>query len=158
MILIVFATKVKEKNLTNNHFFRIPVGTSEDLTDLLMGLLRRDARDRIDFETFFNHSFIKIAAAASPPPPPPPPPPPSHPITVPSAVKGVEDVKAGSSLPEGGAKLLAPKMSAPNLAALATRHSPPMTVVARTPPIPGILPPSPVTTGEDLKLWPFLSI
>ena len=87
-----------------------------------------------------------------------PPPPPSHPITVPSAVKGVEDVKAGSSLPEGGAKLLAPKMSAPNLAALATRHSPPMTVVARTPPIPGILPPSPVTTGEDLKLWPFLSI
>jgi serine/threonine-protein kinase ULK/ATG1 len=132
----------------DHHVCRIPPGTSADLTDLLMGLLRRDARDRIDFDTFFNHAFIKVAAA-SPPPPPPPPPPPSHPISVPTpGAAALEEVKAVSSFPESGLKLFAPKNSAPNLMALGARHTPPMALVSRTPPIPGILPPSPVTTGK----------
>lgn len=64
-------------------FLRIPPGTSLELSNLLHGLLRRDARERIDFETFFNHVFIKVEPKA--PPPPPPPPPPTKPVTVPTA-------------------------------------------------------------------------
>ena len=37
---------------------RIPNGTSKELRDLLMGLLKRNASDRVDFDTFFNHPFI----------------------------------------------------------------------------------------------------
>jgi hypothetical protein len=96
-----------------------------------MGLLRRDARDRMDFETFFGHPFIKVTVPASPPPPPPPPPVTSNPITVPSPVKTAEAVKTGSSLPEAGVKLMTPKNSAPNLAAMVARQTPPTNVVAR---------------------------
>ena len=38
--------------------FRIPKGTSPELNDLLTGLLRRDAKDRMAFDEFFNHPFI----------------------------------------------------------------------------------------------------
>ena len=129
--------------------FRIPPGTSAELTDLLMGLLKRDARERIDFETFFNHAFIAVTSPPPPPPPPPPPAPTSQPITVPSTTSVGQDCsKAGSSLPETGMKLLAPKNSAPNLVALG-RQTKPVAMVSRTPPIPGILPPSPVTMSKQ---------
>lgn len=37
----------------------IPSGTSPELRDLLLKLLKRSARDRINFEDFFNHLFLK---------------------------------------------------------------------------------------------------
>lgn len=40
---------------------KIPSGTSKELTDLLMGLLRRNAKERMNFDTFFNHSFLQRA-------------------------------------------------------------------------------------------------
>lgn len=43
---------------------KIPHGTSADLTDLLMGLLRRNAKDRMSFERFFVHPFLQRAAIA----------------------------------------------------------------------------------------------
>lgn len=48
---------------------KIPHGTSGDLTDLLMHLLRRNAKDRMSFERFFVHPFLQraggVAAAAA---------------------------------------------------------------------------------------------
>ncbi|XP_014669173.1 PREDICTED: serine/threonine-protein kinase unc-51-like [Priapulus caudatus] len=46
-----------EKN--NNLVPNIPPGTSPDLKDLLFKLLKRNARDRIEFDDFFNHLFIR---------------------------------------------------------------------------------------------------
>lgn len=40
-------------------YFRIPAGTSPDLCELLTGLLKRNARERMNFETFFNHKFLQ---------------------------------------------------------------------------------------------------
>jgi len=50
---------------------RIPSGTSPELADLLLGLLRRNARDRIPFDSFFNHSFLQRRPEPSPPHSPP---------------------------------------------------------------------------------------
>ena len=36
----------------------IPAGTSPDLKDLLLRLLKRNAKDRIQFEAFFHHPFF----------------------------------------------------------------------------------------------------
>lgn len=70
---------------------RIPSGTSPELTALLQGLLRRNAKDRMEFDDFFNHSFIRKSHPASTTPPLPVPslvrlstPPKSPPVTVPS--------------------------------------------------------------------------
>ena len=60
--------------LINNNLYlfnRIPSGTSPELADLLLGLLRRNARDRIPFDSFFNHPFLQrrpepIPAQSSP--------------------------------------------------------------------------------------------
>ncbi|KAK9696256.1 Protein kinase domain [Popillia japonica] len=38
---------------------KIPIGTSPELCDLLNGLLKRNARERMNFETFFNHKFLQ---------------------------------------------------------------------------------------------------
>lgn len=38
----------------------IPSATSSQLKNLLIGLLRRDAKDRLDFDEFFNHPFLRI--------------------------------------------------------------------------------------------------
>lgn len=38
---------------------KIPIETSQELRDLLCGLLRYDAKDRMDFDEFFNHPFFK---------------------------------------------------------------------------------------------------
>lgn len=43
----------------NFFYFRIPPGTSPELSDLLMGLLRRNARDRMPFDEFFGHPFLQ---------------------------------------------------------------------------------------------------
>lgn len=36
----------------------IPAGTSKNLKDLLIGLLRRNPKDRLDFSEFFTHPFL----------------------------------------------------------------------------------------------------
>nr|KAG5698390.1 hypothetical protein BaRGS_006585 [Batillaria attramentaria] len=38
---------------------KIPEGTSPELKDLLLRLLKRNAKDRIEFEDFFSHPFLK---------------------------------------------------------------------------------------------------
>ncbi|CAH0563500.1 unnamed protein product [Brassicogethes aeneus] len=38
---------------------KIPPQTSPELSDLLQGLLKRNAKDRMNFETFFNHKFLQ---------------------------------------------------------------------------------------------------
>ncbi|KMQ95185.1 serine threonine-protein kinase ulk2-like protein [Lasius niger] len=49
----------------------IPPGTSPELTNLLMGLLRREATDRMDFDHFFGHAFL-MGTRDSPSPSPVP--------------------------------------------------------------------------------------
>ena len=46
---------------------RIPSGTSPELADLLLGLLRRNARDRIPFDSFFSHPFLQRHPEPTPP-------------------------------------------------------------------------------------------
>ena len=41
---------------------RIPSGTSPELCDLLHGLLKRNAADRLDFDVFFNHPFLRFVS------------------------------------------------------------------------------------------------
>lgn len=47
----------------------IPAGTSNHLKDLLVGLLRRNPRDRLDFGEFFSHAFLtgRVPRSASTP-------------------------------------------------------------------------------------------
>ncbi|KAG8182072.1 hypothetical protein JTE90_008607 [Oedothorax gibbosus] len=49
----------------------IPNGTSHDLTDLLIRLMKRDAKDRMDFDELFNHPFLKAQPRSSSPVPVP---------------------------------------------------------------------------------------
>ncbi|XP_067642868.1 serine/threonine-protein kinase unc-51 isoform X2 [Eurosta solidaginis] len=56
-----------EKN--SNLAPKIPSGVSPDLRDLLLCLLRRNAKERISFESFFSHRFLqgkKITTSVSP--------------------------------------------------------------------------------------------
>lgn len=48
--------------------FRIPNGTSKELKDLLLKLLKRNAKDRINFEQFFEHPFMKPVSKPLPVP------------------------------------------------------------------------------------------
>ncbi|XP_043673784.1 serine/threonine-protein kinase unc-51 [Vespula pensylvanica] len=48
---------------------KIPPGTSPELSDLLLGLLRRNAKDRMPFDEFFGHPFLQ-GARESPSPVP----------------------------------------------------------------------------------------
>lgn len=71
--------------------YRIPSGTSPELTALLTGLLRRNAKDRMEFDDFFNHSFIRKSQTQPTTPPLPVPnlarlstPPKTPPVTVPA--------------------------------------------------------------------------
>ncbi|GFG29073.1 hypothetical protein Cfor_09476 [Coptotermes formosanus] len=50
---------------------QIPTGTSPELADLLLGLLRRNARDRIPFDSFFSHPFLQRHLEPTPPRSPP---------------------------------------------------------------------------------------
>eukprot|EP00096_Caligus_rogercresseyi_P010412 TRINITY_DN3785_c0_g1_i2.p1 TRINITY_DN3785_c0_g1~~TRINITY_DN3785_c0_g1_i2.p1 ORF type:complete len:865 (-),score=294.58 TRINITY_DN3785_c0_g1_i2:883-3477(-) len=45
---------------------KIPEGTSPQLADLLLGLLKRDSGDRMDFDTFFHHRFIRPPPTSAP--------------------------------------------------------------------------------------------
>ena len=38
----------------------IPPATSQELRDLLLRLLRRNAKDRIEFEDFYSHPFVRL--------------------------------------------------------------------------------------------------
>ncbi|XP_035225469.1 serine/threonine-protein kinase unc-51-like [Stegodyphus dumicola] len=49
----------------------IPSGTSQELTDLLIRLMKRDAKDRMDFDELFNHPFLKAVPRSSSPVPVP---------------------------------------------------------------------------------------
>lgn len=51
------------------YYCRIPPGTSPELSDLLLGLLRRNAKDRMPFDEFFGHLFLQ-GARESPSPVP----------------------------------------------------------------------------------------
>lgn len=51
--------------------FRIPGGTSPELTSLLLGLLRRNASERMPFDVFFTHTFLQPPAPPADPPSPP---------------------------------------------------------------------------------------
>uniref|UniRef100_A0A1B6MS75 Protein kinase domain-containing protein n=1 Tax=Graphocephala atropunctata TaxID=36148 RepID=A0A1B6MS75_9HEMI len=50
---------------------KIPSGTSPELISLLMGLLRRNASERMPFDAFFTHPFLQPPAPPSEPPSPP---------------------------------------------------------------------------------------
>jgi serine/threonine-protein kinase ULK/ATG1 len=39
-------------------YFRIPSSTSRELTDLIVRILKRNPKERIDYEDFFNHPFL----------------------------------------------------------------------------------------------------
>lgn len=58
-ITYLFERLLKKLSLLSFHFLRIPVGTSPELCELLCGLLKRNARERMNFETFFNHKFLQ---------------------------------------------------------------------------------------------------
>lgn len=52
--------KIKLLIMTNEWYsFRVPVGTTPELQDLLFGLLRRNAKERMPFDVFFIHPFLQ---------------------------------------------------------------------------------------------------
>ncbi|KAG7233548.1 hypothetical protein INR49_006876 [Caranx melampygus] len=65
----------------------IPRETSPQLSDLLLGLLQRNQKDRMDFDTFFSHPFLEPSATIKK----------SCPVPVPSASNTVTDCSCGSS-------------------------------------------------------------
>ncbi|XP_053176606.1 serine/threonine-protein kinase ULK2 isoform X1 [Scomber japonicus] len=65
----------------------IPRETSPTLGDLLMGLLQRNQKDRMDFDTFFSHPFLEPTSTIKK----------SCPVPVPSASNAVSDSSCGSS-------------------------------------------------------------
>uniref|UniRef100_A0A667WUD4 non-specific serine/threonine protein kinase n=1 Tax=Myripristis murdjan TaxID=586833 RepID=A0A667WUD4_9TELE len=65
----------------------IPRETSPHLSDLLLGLLQRNQKDRMDFDTFFSHPFLEPSSAIKK----------SCPVPVPSTSNVVTDSSCGSS-------------------------------------------------------------
>ncbi|KAJ0063999.1 hypothetical protein NL108_015731, partial [Boleophthalmus pectinirostris] len=65
----------------------IPRETSAPLTNLLLGLLQRNQKDRMDFDTFFTHPFLESPTTIKK----------SCPVPVPSASNPVTDSSCGSS-------------------------------------------------------------
>jgi len=121
---------------------RIPPGTSPHLHNLLMGLLKRNAADRLDFDAFFNHPFIR----PPPPPldPPSPPPPPPQPAKTTTAATG--PVSIGTRRNGAAAAVATPQQATPTPASAASTPKCATTpTLARASPsaIPGGLPPSP---------------
>ena len=57
-----FMCKVKFHGLFH---WSIPSGTSPELRHLLLGMLKRNAKDRITFEDFFSHKFLRPRASKS---------------------------------------------------------------------------------------------
>uniref|UniRef100_H2ZXG2 non-specific serine/threonine protein kinase n=1 Tax=Latimeria chalumnae TaxID=7897 RepID=H2ZXG2_LATCH len=73
----------KNKNLVPN----IPRETSTHLAELLLGLLQRNQKDRLDFETFFNHPFLDQASTVKK----------SCPVPVPTYPSSASGSSCGSS-------------------------------------------------------------
>ncbi|XP_049911501.1 serine/threonine-protein kinase ULK2 [Epinephelus moara] len=65
----------------------IPRETSQQLGNLLLGLLQRNQKDRMDFDTFFSHPFLEPSSTIKK----------SCPVPVPSASSAVTDSSCGSS-------------------------------------------------------------
>ncbi|XP_010891567.1 serine/threonine-protein kinase ULK2 isoform X2 [Esox lucius] len=65
----------------------IPRETSPPLGDLLLGLLQRNQKDRMDFDAFFSHPFLDPASAIKK----------SCPVPVPNCPSAVTDSTCGSS-------------------------------------------------------------
>ncbi|XP_027855171.1 serine/threonine-protein kinase ULK2 [Xiphophorus couchianus] len=65
----------------------IPRETSPQLGDLLLGLLQRNQKDRMDFDTFFNHPFLEPSSTIKK----------SCPVPVPSIPNAVTESPCGSS-------------------------------------------------------------
>uniref|UniRef100_A0A674P4U4 non-specific serine/threonine protein kinase n=1 Tax=Takifugu rubripes TaxID=31033 RepID=A0A674P4U4_TAKRU len=65
----------------------IPSETSPQLRDLLLGLLQRNQKDRMDFDTFFSHPFLEPSSAIKK----------SCPVPVPSTSNTATDSSCGSS-------------------------------------------------------------
>ncbi|KAF7219287.1 transcript variant X2 [Nothobranchius furzeri] len=65
----------------------IPRETSPHLGELLLGLLQRNQKDRMDFDTFFNHPFLEASSTVKK----------SCPVPVPSASNAVTESSCGSS-------------------------------------------------------------
>ncbi|XP_051717505.1 serine/threonine-protein kinase ULK2 isoform X1 [Ctenopharyngodon idella] len=73
----------KNKTLVPN----IPRETSPQLEDLLLGLLQRNQKDRMDFDTFFSHPFLEPTSTIKK----------SCPVPVPTCSGLVSDSTCGSS-------------------------------------------------------------
>ncbi|KAL7831793.1 hypothetical protein AOLI_G00293410 [Acnodon oligacanthus] len=73
----------KNKTLLPN----IPRETSPQLADLLLGLLQRNQKDRMDFDTFFSHPFLEQSSTIKK----------SCPVPVPACPSSVSDSTCGSS-------------------------------------------------------------
>ncbi|XP_067307012.1 serine/threonine-protein kinase ULK2 isoform X3 [Pseudorasbora parva] len=73
----------KNKSLVPN----IPRETSPQLEDLLLGLLQRNQKDRMDFDTFFSHPFLESISTIKK----------SCPVPVPTCSGLVSDSTCGSS-------------------------------------------------------------
>ncbi|KAK7156350.1 hypothetical protein R3I94_006432 [Phoxinus phoxinus] len=73
----------KNKTLVPN----IPRETSPSLEDLLLGLLQRNQKDRMDFDTFFSHPFLEPTSTIKK----------SCPVPVPTCSGLVSDSTCGSS-------------------------------------------------------------
>uniref|UniRef100_A0A668UXY3 non-specific serine/threonine protein kinase n=1 Tax=Oreochromis aureus TaxID=47969 RepID=A0A668UXY3_OREAU len=65
----------------------IPRETSPQLSDLLLGLLQRNQKDRMDFDTFFSHPFLESSSTIKK----------SCPVPVPITSNPVTDSSCGSS-------------------------------------------------------------
>ncbi|XP_020359020.1 serine/threonine-protein kinase ULK2 isoform X1 [Oncorhynchus kisutch] len=65
----------------------IPRETSPSLCNLLLGLLQRNQKDRMDFDAFFSHPFLDPASAIKK----------SCPVPVPNCPSAVTDITCGSS-------------------------------------------------------------
>uniref|UniRef100_H3DA63 non-specific serine/threonine protein kinase n=1 Tax=Tetraodon nigroviridis TaxID=99883 RepID=H3DA63_TETNG len=65
----------------------IPSETSPQLRDLLLGLLQRNQKDRMDFDTFFSHPFLEPSSTIKK----------SCPVPVPSTSNTATDSSCGSS-------------------------------------------------------------
>ncbi|MCJ8740033.1 hypothetical protein PDJAM_G00054210 [Pangasius djambal] len=73
----------KNKSLVPN----IPRDTSPPLADLLLGLLQRNQKDRMDFDTFFSHPFLDQTSNIKK----------SCPVPVPACPSSVSESTCGSS-------------------------------------------------------------
>lgn len=85
-----------EKNV--NLAPKIPPGTSNELSDLLLRLLKRNARDRLEFDDFFTHPFLKKTVK------------PTSPVPVPTRQRSreVSPIKPLAELPLSGIVPLSP--------------------------------------------------